>query len=160
MELFEKFGIEGRIFVRPDSPLKSFTGQTISNAEFEKDFDYLGFFDFPRDLPIVVSSPKEVLREWRFVVANKEVVTGSQYYEHGQRQQQSVTDSDALAFAQLVARSEYQPEPVWILDVGECPDKQYRVVEIGAFSYAGLYNCDLDAVADAVSREAASLYAG
>ena len=46
--LFDTFGIEDKIFVRPDSPIKLFTGQTIQRQTFDKDYDYLGFYDFPQ----------------------------------------------------------------------------------------------------------------
>ena len=41
--LFATLGNEDQLFVRPDSPLKLFTGQTISKSTFKKDLEFLEF---------------------------------------------------------------------------------------------------------------------
>ena len=73
-ELFEMFGRNGKIFVCPDSPLKLFTGLVVSEETFEKDLEFMAFYEFPPDSVVVVSSPKGIVKEWRFVVANGQIV--------------------------------------------------------------------------------------
>jgi len=63
--LFDKLGNEGRIFVRPDSPLKLFTGQIATQETFDADLEFMGFYEFPVESIVVVSSPKEIVSEWR-----------------------------------------------------------------------------------------------
>jgi len=46
--LFAAFGRDGRIFVRPDSPLKLFTGLLASQANFERDVGFMGFYELRR----------------------------------------------------------------------------------------------------------------
>lgn len=157
--LFDTLGIEDRLFVRPDSPLKIFTGQTISRSTFDKDYDYMGFYEFPTESLVVVSSPKTITAEWRYVVAAGKIVCGSQYVDRGNQVAIPATDSAACDFARSVVAVGYQPDPVWVLDICRTDDGTYRLLEIGGFSFASLYGCDKDAVVQAVSSVAQSMHA-
>lgn len=152
--LFDALGVGGRIFVRPDSPLKIFTGQVVSAAGFEADLEYLGFFEFPLETMVVVSPPQAIEREWRFVVADRAVIGGSQYKRDGNNEIHASFDPAALDLAAKVAVNDFQPDRVWIADVCRTADGRYHLLEIGGFSFADLYACDKDAVAAAVSLAA------
>ena len=156
--LFDTLGLDDRLFVRPDSPLKIFTGLTISRSTFGKDYDFMGFYEFPIESLIVVSSPKTITAEWRYVVADGKVVSGSQYIDGGTEVSLPATDSSALDFARTVVAVGYEPDPVWVLDVCRTDDGGYHLLEIGGFSFASLYGCDKDAVVQAVSSVAQSIH--
>ena len=156
--LFDTLGRDDRLFVRPDSPLKIFTGSTISRSTFDRDFEFMGFYDFPTESLVVVSSPKAIAAEWRYVVADGKIVSGSQYVEHGAEGSVPTTDPCALDFAKAVVASGYQPDPVWVLDVCRTDDGGYHLLEIGGFSFSNLYGCDKEAVVQAVSAVAASIH--
>ncbi|MFO0924893.1 MAG: ATP-grasp domain-containing protein [Pirellulales bacterium] len=156
--LFQSLGRSDRLFVRPDSPLKLFTGMTISRSTFERDIQFMGFYDFPREALVVVSSPKTIVAEWRYVIADRRVVAGSQYMDGSTLIARSTEDSRALAFAQSVLESGFEPDPVWVLDVCKTDDGQYHLLEIGGFSFAGLYACDKEAIVGEVSKVAARLH--
>ena len=157
--IFDTLGRDGRLFVRPDSPLKIFTGLIITRETFAKDYDFMGFYEFPSESLVVVSSPKNIVTEWRFVVADGVVVTGSQYIAGGEWMSRPAQDPSAEAFAKSVVASGYAPDPVWVLDVCKTDDGGYHLLEIGGFSFAGLYGCDKDLVVQAVSTVAASIHA-
>jgi hypothetical protein len=149
--LFDTLGHEGRIFVRPDSPLKLFTGQCMSAQTFEVDLEFMGFYDFSRESLVVVSSPRAIDAEWRFVIADKSVVAGSQYKLAGNNDIQPGFDREAHQLACRIAASGYEPDPVWVLDICRTSDGAYHLLEIGGFSFADLYACDKDAIVSAVS---------
>lgn len=157
--LFATFGREGRIFVRPDSPLKLFTGLVASQATFERDVEFMGFYDFPRESLVVVSSPKPILREWRLVIADGQIVTGSQYKERDKDVRRSGVEPGVAAFAQAALAAGYAPDPVWVMDICQTADNEYHLLEIGGFSFAALYACDKDAVVQAVSAVAKRIHA-
>jgi len=157
--LFAAFGRDGRIFVRPDSPLKLFTGLLASQANFERDVEFMGFYEFPRESLVVVSTPRTICREWRFVIADGQIVAGSQYKERDENIVQPGYDDGAFSFAQDVLATGYAPDPVWVLDVCHTDDGQYHLLEIGGFSFAGLYACDKDAIVQAVSAVAGRIHA-
>ncbi len=127
---------------------------TITNATFDRDYEFMGFNGFPQETLVVVSSPKQIVAEWRYVIADGQVVAGSQYMESGQRVSRPAEDPAALDFARSVLRTGYQPDPVWVLDVCQTGDRDYHLLEIGGFSFAGLYACDKDAVVQTVSSVA------
>jgi hypothetical protein len=156
--LFATFGRDGKIFVRPDSPLKLFTGLVVSRDTLAKDLEFMAFYEFPVESLVVVSSPKTIVNEWRFVVAEGRVVAGSQYKAGSQVVALASNDAAALELASQIAGSGYSPDPVWVLDICQTQDQAYQLLEIGPFSFAGLYGCDQDAVVEAVSRVAESLH--
>lgn len=152
--LFRVLGRNGQIFVRPDSPLKLFTGQTASLDSFSSDLEFMAFYDFPTHEMVVVSSPKEIIAEWRFAVVAKEVVAGCQYTENGTVHHRPEYDPLAHQLAQEIAQSEFAPDPVWVMDICRTSSGTYHLLEIGAFSFSDLYSMDKSAVVQAVSRQA------
>ena len=154
--LFDTFGIDGHIFVRPDSPLKLFTGQTASFDSFDADLEYMGFYDFPVQSMVVVSTPKTIQREWRFVVADKKIISGCEYCENGKFESKLGFDKKAKKLASKIASFEYSPDPVWIIDICETENGECHLLEIGGFSFADLYACDKAEIVKAVSAVALS----
>ena len=152
--LFDTFGMDGQIFARPDSPLKLLTGQIASFESFDADLEYMGFYEFPASSLVVVSSPKTVEREWRFVAANRDIITGCLYCENGQFESKPQIDGSAKLLAQEIASCDYSPDPVWIIDICQTSDGEYHLLEIGGFSFADLYACDKSDIVNAVSAVA------
>lgn len=157
--VFETLGFDGQIFLRPDSPLKIFTGQTISKKDFDKAYEYVGFNDFPRESLAIASVPRAIATEWRFVVAESKVVAGTEYHNGSEFTAGPVRDSKAQEFAAMVASQDFQPDPVWILDACRTHDGDYAVVEVGGFSFADLYGCNKLEVVKAVSVVAKKMHA-
>ncbi|WP_425398358.1 ATP-grasp domain-containing protein [Aeoliella sp.] len=158
--LFEKMGTEGRLFIRPDSPLKLFTGQIATEENFDADLEFMGFYDFPPESMVVVSSPKTIVNEWRFVVAAKTVVAGCLYQRGSEKVLEPDYDPAALQLASQIASSGYEPDPVWIVDICETSEGDYHMLEIGGFSFSDLYACDKREVVVAVSRVAKLVWQG
>jgi hypothetical protein len=105
--LFRTVGLGERTFVRPDSPLKLFTGQIVARESFETDFEFMGFYEFPKYSLVVVSSPRDIETEWRFVVVDRRVIAGCQYKNAGVMNSQPQYDSAAFELASRIANSEY-----------------------------------------------------
>lgn len=156
--LCETVGEQGRVFVRPDSPLKLFTGQIVARDSFEADMEFIGFYDFPASSLVLASRPFCIAAEWRFVVADKQVVAGCRYKLDGKLDLQRDCDTEAAALAATIAAGEYQPDPVWVIDICRTEAGEYRLLEIGGFSFADLYVCDKTAIADAVSKAALAVW--
>lgn len=152
--LFRTLGVDGRVFVRPDSPLKLFAGQVVAENTFDADVDFMGFYEFPVSSMVVVSSPKQITAEWRFVAVNGKVVAGCRYKLRGNMELHPNYDPAAYDLASKIASSEYQPDPVWVLDICKTDDGQFHLLEIGGFSFADLYMCDKRAIVEVVSAAA------
>ncbi|QDU54554.1 ATP-grasp domain-containing protein [Aeoliella mucimassa] len=156
--LLDFFGQEGKVFIRPDSPLKLFAGQMVTTSRFEADLEFMGFYDFPVESLVVVSPPQKITREWRFVVADQQVVAGCLYTADGKNVLEPEYDAQAFELAQQVASQGYEPDPVWIVDICRTKKGAYRLLEIGGFSFANLYACNKADVVAAVSKVAMRLW--
>jgi hypothetical protein len=146
----ESFG--DRVFVRPDSALKPFSGRVLERASITLESLDHGFYYDDADLPVIVSPVVEVRDEWRLVVIDGAVVAGSGYAADGRTAGAPLgADHPAWVFGAGVLESLPLPEPAFIMDVGEGPDG-LRLVELNPFSGADFYSCDPDAIVHAVNR--------
>lgn len=151
--LFDTFGEDNCVFIRPNSGFKNFTGTIVHKSNWEKDIDWLGSYDVSHDTIVVVSKPRSIDREWRFVVVDDKVVSGSQY-RNSSGCKLDDADEDAEIYAQCVVdKIAYRPERVWCLDICETFDIFY-VLEVGCFSCAGLYVAPKEPIVREVSRVA------
>jgi hypothetical protein len=149
--LFEHVGNNNAVFIRPSSGHKLFTGKVVLKEDYEKDVDFLGFYDVPPETVVVVSEPRNLTNEWRFVIVDGKVVAGSQYKNDVGTKLSEDYPAEAAALAQKAAGL-YNPDRAWVMDICQTKDGEYFVLEIGAFSCAGLYVCNKSAVVRAVSR--------
>ena len=145
----------GRIFIRPDSGLKPFSGMVFINRSpyFEQDWSYVRTNMKDDDL-LIISSPKKILSEWRFVVIEGEVITGSLYkldYNVDFQQANSIKDKYLFDFAQKIANI-YQPDPAFTLDIAVDIKGNLKLLELNSFSHAGLYVCDMEKVVSKISK--------
>lgn len=150
-DLYKAFGKEEKIFIRPDDNDKSFTGRLVPKNNFQ---DWYGELEAGRPNPaalVIVASPVSIEAEWRFVIADRQVITGS-HYRWGDRLELSGNHQHAAArLAQQLALEPWQPRPIYCVDVACNRSGQYRLVEIGGINSAGLYHCDLLAVIQAMN---------
>ena len=51
-----------------------------------------------------------------------------------------------------ICSGDFQPDPMYVLDICDTPDRGLRLLEAGAFSVAGLYHCDLEAIVSTAAR--------
>ncbi|MBA3395953.1 MAG: ATP-grasp domain-containing protein [Deltaproteobacteria bacterium] len=147
------------VFVRPDSPLKPFSGRVLERSRISlAALDFGFYFDDPA-LPVVVAPARQVQREWRYVVVDGEVVAGSAYEADGRRALPDDPTGRPWAFAKAVASDLEPPESVYVLDVCESGG-ELRLLELNPFSGADLYACDADDVVRTVSVAARRLAQG
>lgn len=138
------------IFVRPDSPLKPFSGRVVKLEGLTAATLDHGYYYEDLELPIVVSGTRAIEAEWRFVVCDRVVVTGCQYQAEGRAAKGVEVDNHALQLAHEIAAGFDAPDPIYVLDVVRS-DGQYRMVEINPFSGADLYACDHERIVASIS---------
>jgi len=158
---------ENALFMRPSSGHKTFTGKVFHEKHFESDWDWVEEFTEPHSL-VIISSPKVIIREWRFIISDKKVVTGSLYKERigpissGKYREIDIVnfpkDKAALKKAQEIANEGYNPDPMYVIDICETAEGEMRLLEIGSFSCAGLYDCNISLIVDEAERQALKEY--
>ncbi len=141
-----------QIFIRPDSGRKSFAGQLFKYSDLDDHF----IFDFMsnKNLMVLASSPKEnIENEWRFIVADNKVITGSQYHKHNEIEICSGYEKEAFDYAQKVIDDvKWQPNDAYTLDVAKTKDGEFHIVEINSFSCSDPYMPDWKIYVEEISK--------
>lgn len=151
--LYATLSNNGELFFRPSSGYKTFTGTVVHKDNWEDWKEDFRYYDWKlKTEDIIIAAPvQKVLREWRFIVVNDEVVTGGQYKENYDNVRIEQVPDKVSHFAQeVVDFVRYRPDPAWTIDIGETKDG-LCVVEVGSFSCAGLYACDYEKVVKAIN---------
>jgi hypothetical protein len=138
-----------QFFVRPNSPLKPFSGRVLSkNSVTYEALDFGFYFDNP-DEEIVISDLKRVEKEWRYVIVGQQVITGSSYLADNRAASDDEWKGEPLELAKQIASQMKAPQEVYILDI--CySGGEYKLLELNPFSGADLYNCDRHKIVEAL----------
>lgn len=158
--IFNNFGIDNKIFIRPNSGAKPITGQIIDKYNLEKElniFSQKAGNDLDKII-VVISTPKNIDKEWRFVVSDKKVITGSQYIEYGEINIKKHYDPKAKELAEKIAFEKWEPDRAYTIDICKANFGEYYLLEINSFSSSCLYLCDLDVIIPEVSKVATKEY--
>jgi hypothetical protein len=111
------WGSRGSLFIRPDAGDKPFTGQVWTEADLESTLWKISTEDMRLDDLLLISSPKLIDREWRVVCSNKKVITGSRYKTAGLTDYRRELPDDVRQFAEKVISTDWQPDPIYVLDI-------------------------------------------
>lgn len=142
------------MFVRPDSGFKTFAGQRIKFGTIEDDISTLDQTSgVMADTLILINPGIEIQSEFRFVIADKQVIAGSEYRWDGKLDVRRDWPQECWDMAQSVAEHDWQVDIAYTCDVA-LTNLGPRIVELNGFSCAGLYACDLNKVVDGVSAAA------
>jgi hypothetical protein len=170
---------DDKIFIRPNSGNKQFTGMVVEKYNFDDCVKLAGFYDVEPDLLVVVSNVCKLDQEWRFVIVDGKVISGSLYRDWSKPEKispGSVTrdyvlmnsykrieecftgefimhDKYAWNAAQNCA-DKYNPDHCWTIDVAKTMKGTYEILEVGCFSCAGMYGNNLEIIVDKVSEAA------
>jgi hypothetical protein len=153
-EAKRRFVNQDPIFIKPESGLKEFTGQLVY---YKEDFDKLSpYHKVDDDTLVVVAKPKYIKAEFRYVIADSQVITGSEYRWDNKLDVRSATHPICDALVKKVAEAEWQADTVYVCDIAIVTDEwaAAKVIELNAFSSSGLYACDTYKIVEAVSKAA------
>ena len=148
---FETFGQDNTIFIRPDSGLKMFTGTRMYKEAWEELFKLVTFYDEVKDdSKVLVSSPKNIKKEYRFVISEGKVITGSSYRFGEELSSREYNNPVIYKWVeQVLTKAKWEPDRMWTLDLADTGN-QFKILEIGCFSGAGLYSCNLKKIIERV----------
>ena len=143
-EAIERVRSGESVFLRPVAGDKSFPGAVFGPGQMKS------LLDLDRDAGVVIAEVVPIIAEYRFIVADGAVVTGSQYRRDNVMDIRIDTHPGAEETA-MIAAGEYHPMRVFTCDVAETP-RGFKVVEYNSFSASGLYACDGRAILEAAAR--------
>lgn len=139
-DFYKEFGKEALIYIRPDRGDKTFSGQLLDLQDFDRFWKNAVVCNSDDNESVIVSTPKTVVGEWRFVcTSTKEILAGSTYSYQGKRTIIPFYPPKAKELVQKVLEVGYTPDYVFCVDVCEDADGNYWLMELTSFSSAGLY---------------------
>ena len=155
-QLYRYFGAS-RLFVRPDSGIKTFAGLCIDRESAAFELSSLKQLTPVTEKSLVLVAPASVIAaEYRFFIVDGKVITGSRYHVGGKISIHPSISQACLRVAEQVAALPRQIDLAYVCDVGFF-DGVPKVVELNGFSTSGLYACNsmelFKAVADLAWRE-------
>jgi hypothetical protein len=158
-DIYRKYGKEAKIFVRPNDGDKMFTGQLVDLEEFNNFTSLHNHSGLYSGSMLIVSTPKEINGEWRFIVTIPEqgmpnIVAASTYMYQGMRTIIPSAPTGANALCRKVLEIGRHPAPVYCIDVCEDKEGKFHLLEINSFSASGLYDCNKYAIVRDVSKAA------
>lgn len=145
------------LFIRPNSGFKTFAGQIIKNSDLQDHINTLEQISSVVDETMIMISNslrEEIKGEFRFVVVDRNIISGSEYRWDQILDVRRDWPEECEKLAKKVADLEWQLDTVYTVDICLLSDDRVKIVELNSFSCAGLYACDLNLVVEAVSKQA------
>jgi len=149
------WGKEASIFIRPDSGDKPFQAQLVDIQDIDRLVK--NYADVGHEL-VVVSTPKNIKGEYRFIVSKDGIIAHSTYRYQGLRSYIPAVPKGAYKKCEEVIAVGFHPDPVYCVDIVEDNDGDFWLMELNSFSSCGLYACDKKAIIKEVSRIAEKEY--
>lgn len=152
-EHFKKMFFNTALFVRPNSGNKVFPGQSIYHDQWDQTIKLIEDTSSVNDETfILVSNPKNIKSdEYRFVIVDKKVITGSKY--NWAKECSLVYPENARELAQTIADQDWQLDSAYTCDIAITPVGP-KVIELNSFSMAGLYASDRVLIVEAINETA------
>ena len=144
------FGPYEQLFMRPNSGLKTFNAGLFPDLNWASAWKWVVDNTEPESL-VIVSTPKTIKGEWRFVCMKDTVLTGSQYNINGEFCIAPGYPEAAGILAKEIS-GVYQPDPIFVVDICQDADDKFYLMEIGSFSVAGLYGSEMEPIVRAASE--------
>lgn len=150
------------MFIRPLLDDKSFSGQVMTWKEFSDWWTKLvkmqetgDYTTLPLNTQIVLSKLKPIEKEYRFIIVDGKVITGSLYKLGDNVLHSREIDLNVETFAMScvapMSLSSWNPARAFALDVAVSDGKPY-VLEIGGINSVGLYACDTQKIIGAIEE--------
>ncbi len=150
-DYYANFGKDAMIFIRPDRGDKIFSGQLLDLEDFDRFWKNNLVSTATDDDLAIVSTPKNIRGEWRFVCCTESIIACSTYSYQGKITRVPFAPPGATALCKEVLDRGYFPDKVFCVDVAEDCDGSFWLLELTSFSSAGFYACDKKAIAERVS---------
>ena len=157
---YKEFGKEALIYIRPDRGDKPFSGQLLDLQDFERFWTNAVVCNVVDDDIVIVSTPKTINGEWRFVCSSEpNIIAYSTYQYQGKKTLIPGAPQGAIDLVNEVLKVGYFPDPVFVMDICEDADGKFWLIEFNSFSSAGLYECKKTIIVDRVSAIVEAEYA-
>lgn len=139
-------------FMRPSSDLKSFSGKLFQIGHIKPLLERYSRYEnnmLTEDSIVIISTPKEIKKEWRFFIIDGQIITSSMYRSFGGHREEIGSPEDTKAFCRAALKV-YNPYKAFVLDVCQLEDGHHYIVEFGCINNCGFYAADIEAITKAL----------
>jgi len=145
----------GRVFIRPNSGMKEFSGMVFINREpyWADDLEYTKAL---KCSSLIVAAPKDIEQEWRFLVCEG-IISGCRYKNNHKLPYMGDVFRNSYIFdmseeVRMLAHNVFitlydYMDKAYTIDICKTKTGEYYLLEINSFVSAGLYNMNYDAIA-------------
>lgn len=150
-DIWGHYGKDSVIFIRPDSGEKTFQAGILDIIDLQSLYE--SNKDVEHDI-MLVSTPKNIRWEGRFVVSkHKEIIASSTYRFQGKVAQIPSVPPETTKFChELLSKVDYHPDSVFCYDICQDNDGACWLMELTSFSSAGLYATNKENIVKRVSE--------
>lgn len=141
LTIYSELSQDGKIFIRPNTGEKKFTGQLLEPHQIKQLADIV-----TDDELLFIAKPKNIQGEWRFVISNRRVLTGSTYCYGGLRCQIPAVHPKAEKLANIASLLLSNNDPLYTIDIVETTAGDFFVMEVNSFACASLYCCNKEKI--------------
>lgn len=141
------------VFIRPAMDLKAFSGTVVKRDENWREFFENQFRtkDFDQNMLVAYSPVRNITKEWRVFIVDRQVVTASQYRSLGKLDPSPVVPVEVLKDAQFIAEHRWLPHDNCVMDVALTDEGEFGIVEFNCINASGLYEADVDKLIDTLN---------
>lgn len=155
-------GEDNKIFIRPDSGNKLFTGFSIeNNSEFKKNIETTLLVNRQEPSTLCLVAPHKNIQstEWRFWISERQIIAHTPY---SWEEEPTLRDAPELILEEVekLIKMPWQPDYTYVADF--CLDKENMayLIEINATSTSGIYQANLQNLISGLRKTAIEEYDG
>lgn len=151
--------VDEMLFIRPSNGYKTFAGQIINWKNIDNEISLIvnSYGGIDTDTLVMLSKVQDLIEEYRFIVVNGEVISGSLYLDennmktHRPYYNMECVNQDAINFAIKMATI-YTPDKAYTIDVCKTRNGEYKLLEINSFNCASMYGANLDLIVKSINE--------
>jgi hypothetical protein len=145
--------VRGDLFIRPNDGVKEFTGSVIARENLMREIDAMEqMYQVSPQSMLLLSTPKKILDETRFLIGNNEIIDYSRYQINGKHKTDRDVSHEVIDFVNKILReTAWRPAELFCIDIATTPDGP-KIIELNSFSCSGWYAMNVEHVIQKVSE--------
>jgi hypothetical protein len=101
---------------------------------------------------VIISTPKNIIGEWRFICSEEKIIAVSSYKFHGLDTKIPSAPIKATNLVDKILKRGNMPDKVFSVDICQGQDEEFYLLEFNAFSTCGTYACNKKAIIEEVTK--------
>lgn len=142
------------IFIKPSGDMKEFAGTILPPNTSINEYLNQTTYDIHINECTMLIQPRleTILAEARFIVVNKNIISGSYYKINNKLQSKRIMTNSPLFTHLQQMIVDFEPAPIYTIDIAILKGLEIKIIEYNCFNCSGLYQIDTTAVFKAINN--------